>query len=358
MHEPIFEPFQQVDSSDARERGGTGLGLPIVRGIVARHVGEVTLESTPGVGSTFTITVPTGPVRDAAAPGEGRARPIVLVVEDDADLAEVLAMSLRRRGVDVATALTEDSAVAQAEGLSPDLIVLDVVLAEGDGYGVVEALRRNTLLARTPVLVYTAHDLDDAQRGRLRLGRTEFVLKSGADAGPLEEEVLRMVGLGQPDHQSRRLLVVDDDPDIGDVARLALEQVGPYTVETAGSGQVGLRPARQHPPDAILLDVMMPDLDGPATLALLRDDPALVDVPVLFLTAKTQASGRDRLERLDVSGMIAKPFDPRPWPPRSGASSGGGGDRPGRPVPATQVTGPGGRSRQARTWVPSKAVPK
>jgi CheY-like chemotaxis protein/nitrogen-specific signal transduction histidine kinase len=309
MQERIFEPFQQVDTSDARERGGTGLGLPIVRSIVSRHGGEVSLESTPGVGSTFTLTVPTQPDRDTPPP-EDRARPVVLVVEDDADLAEVLAVSLRRRGVDVVKALTEASAVALAERLRPDLVVLDVLLSEGDGYGVVEALRRLPAHARTPVLVYTAHNLDEAQRARLLLGPTEFLLKSGAGGDPLEEKVLAMVGLGAGGHEGRRLLVIDDDPDIGDVARLALEQLGPYAVQTAGTGEEGVRLALQQRPDAILLDVMMPGLDGPATLALLRAEEALAGVPVLFLTAKAQASERDRLERLPVTGMIAKPFDP------------------------------------------------
>ena len=309
MQDRIFEPFQQVDSSDARERGGTGLGLPIVRSIVNRHGGEVSLESTPGVGSTFTITVPTEATGEGTA-GEDRSRPVVMVVEDDADLAEVLAVSLRRRGVDVIEALTERSAIALAERLTPDLIVLDVVLNEGDGYGVVEALRRSPLRARTPVLVYTAHDLDEGQRERLRLGPTEFTLKSGTDSSPLEDKVLRMVGLAAADPEGRRLLVIDDDPDIGDVARLALEQLGSFTVVTATSGEDGLRLGREQRPDAILLDVMMPGMDGPATLARLRDDDVLGGVPVLFLTAKAQATERDRLERLPVSGIIAKPFDP------------------------------------------------
>ena len=90
----------------------------------------------------------------------------------------------------------------------------------------------------------------------------------------------------------RRVLVIDDEEDIREVARLSLELVGQYQVLTASSGRDGLDSARSHRPDAILLDVMMPDMDGPAALAELRADPSTRDIPVLFLTAKTQQAER------------------------------------------------------------------
>jgi two-component system alkaline phosphatase synthesis response regulator PhoP len=108
----------------------------------------------------------------------------------------------------------------------------------------------------------------------------------------------------------RRILIVDDEDDIREVAQVSLELLGPYEVLTASGGRDGVDSARLRQPDAILLDVMMPDLDGPATLAELRADPATRDIPVLFLTAKTQAAEHTRLAMLGVAGILTKPFDP------------------------------------------------
>src|SRR5437867_8873029 len=108
----------------------------------------------------------------------------------------------------------------------------------------------------------------------------------------------------------RRILIVDDDDDIREVAQVSLELLGPYEVLTASGGRDGVESARTRQPDAILLDVMMPDLDGPATLAELRADPATRHIPVLFLTAKTQAADHTRLTALGAAGILTKPFDP------------------------------------------------
>ena len=108
----------------------------------------------------------------------------------------------------------------------------------------------------------------------------------------------------------RRILIVDDEADIREVAQVSLELMGPYEVITASSGRDGVHSARTRQPDAILLDVMMPDLDGPAVLAELRADPATRDIPVLFLTARTQTVERAQLVRLGAAGILTKPFDP------------------------------------------------
>jgi two-component system alkaline phosphatase synthesis response regulator PhoP len=109
---------------------------------------------------------------------------------------------------------------------------------------------------------------------------------------------------------TRRILIVDDEDDIREVAQVSLELVGQYEVLTASSGRDGVRSARDEQPDAILLDVMMPDMDGPATLAELLADPLTRDIPVVFLTAKTQSSERSRLSQLGAAGILTKPFDP------------------------------------------------
>lgn len=112
----------------------------------------------------------------------------------------------------------------------------------------------------------------------------------------------------------KRILIVDDEDDIREVAQVSLELVGQYEVTTAASGRAGVQRARTEQPDAILLDVMMPDLDGPGTLAELRADPATRDIPVVFLTAKTQQADRARLADLGAAGILVKPFDPMKLP--------------------------------------------
>ena len=107
---------------------------------------------------------------------------------------------------------------------------------------------------------------------------------------------------------NKRILVIDDDEDIRDVALVALEVVGGWEVITADSGSQGIRLATSEQPDAILLDVMMPDLDGIATLERLKADPATKAIPVIFLTAKVQSGDRDRFAQLDIVETIAKPF--------------------------------------------------
>ena len=107
-----------------------------------------------------------------------------------------------------------------------------------------------------------------------------------------------------------RVLYVDDEPDIRTVAVMSLQLNKTFDVQECASGADALQMARDWRPDVVLLDVMMPEMDGPMTRAALRDDPATTDIPVVFVTARTQPSELERLLELDVTGVIAKPFDP------------------------------------------------
>nr|MBA2348211.1 response regulator [Solirubrobacterales bacterium] len=106
------------------------------------------------------------------------------------------------------------------------------------------------------------------------------------------------------------ILLVDDDDDIREVAAMSLEAIGGWRVSSARSGSDGVAAALADPPDVILLDVMMPDLDGPATFACLQADPRTSSIPVVLLTAKAQAADRRRMDGLGVAGTLTKPFDP------------------------------------------------
>jgi two-component system, OmpR family, alkaline phosphatase synthesis response regulator PhoP len=109
---------------------------------------------------------------------------------------------------------------------------------------------------------------------------------------------------------SRRVLVIDDEDDIREVAQLSLEMTTGWEISAASSGAEGIAAANRDPPDAILLDVMMPEMDGPTTFRRLRDDPATAHIPVILLTAKAQSSDRARFLDLGVNGVLTKPFDP------------------------------------------------
>lgn len=109
---------------------------------------------------------------------------------------------------------------------------------------------------------------------------------------------------------NRKILIVDDENDIREVAAMSMEAVCGWSVVQAKSGREGAQLAQDQHPDAILLDVMMPDMDGPSTLQLLRSNPSISDIPVIFLTAKVQGSDRKRFAELGVAAVLAKPFDP------------------------------------------------
>jgi PAS domain S-box-containing protein len=180
--ESIFDRFQQVDSSDAREKGGTGLGLAICRSIVQQHGGEIWAESTLGKGSTFYFTVPLAePLDERVVTGarESRAVPKILIVEDDVDLARVIAASFDRYDALIYLAATGSQAIELAISVQPDLLVLDLVLPEMDGFSIVKWLRKDEAMRSVPVIVFSAAEVTVEEKKLLELGPTEFVTKSG-----------------------------------------------------------------------------------------------------------------------------------------------------------------------------------
>jgi PAS domain S-box-containing protein len=180
--ERVFERFEQVDAADNRQKGGTGLGLAITRSIVERHGGRIEVASELGAGSTFTVVLPAPPVAPERVGADGSGTAAVVIVDDDDDIVEVLTAALRQDGIEVASARGVDEAVALVTRLRPALVVLDVQLADGDGFQVAARLRADPDLADTPLVVASVHDLDEADRARLVLGATTVVAK--ATAGP------------------------------------------------------------------------------------------------------------------------------------------------------------------------------
>jgi PAS domain S-box-containing protein len=194
--EAIFQRFQQVESSDGRQKGGSGLGLPICKAIVEQLGGTLKVTSAPGEGSTFTFRLRSGwpePRPDSLLAAIGGAIPEdardVLMVDEDQALLGVVGRQLLSAGIPVRTASTVRQGLEQAQARPPALLMLDLRFPDGDGFALVRELAKDERLRSTPLLVYTARDLSEPERDLLALGQKRFLIKSQAT----EQELLRVV---------------------------------------------------------------------------------------------------------------------------------------------------------------------
>jgi signal transduction histidine kinase/CheY-like chemotaxis protein len=295
----LFEEFGQVDASTTRRYGGTGLGLALSRRLCRMMGGDVTVASEPGRGSTFTIRLPAEvpestrespapapPVRDVAPAGTST----VLVIDDDSAVRDLMSRFLGKEGFRVVAAGGGEDGLRLARELRPDVITLDVLMPGMDGWSVLAALKADAALAEIPVVMLTM--LDDRNLG-YALGAADYLTK------PIDRE--RLVAVLERYHRELPVLVVDDDPDFRDLARRMLEREG-YTVVEADNGRAGLDRLRETVPGVVLLDLMMPEMDGFDFVAAVRAEAAWRSVPIVVITAK-DLSPEDH-ERLN--GYVAR----------------------------------------------------
>jgi DNA-binding response OmpR family regulator/anti-sigma regulatory factor (Ser/Thr protein kinase) len=288
----IFDAFQQISTRTAPAQEGTGLGLTLSRQLVSLHGGTMSIESEVGVGSTFRFTLPvaravereTEPVAAIpAAPGQA----IVLVVEDDQHSVDLLSLYLEDAGFTPVVARDGEEGLQLARHVRPAAIVLDILLPRLDGWEFLERAKADPELEHTPVIVVSM--LDEMGMG-LTLGAADYLVKPvGKDT--LLQALRRAVALPSP----ATVLAIDDDPMALELVQTVLEPAG-YTVLTARTGAEGIALARTHRPDVILLDLVMPELDGFGVLERLSDERTAVGIPIIILTSKTLTStDKDRL---------------------------------------------------------------
>ena len=312
--EAVFEEFTQADGSTTRDYGGTGLGLAISQRICHLLGGVITVQSQPGAGSTFTIEIPAiapaggehADAKDAAPAGtdtasravpESRSARTILVIDDNREAREILGRFLTRDGFDVVTAGSGDEGLRLAHEIQPAAITLDVLMPEMDGWSVLRALKADPKLRDIPVVMLTM--VDDKSRG-YALGATDYLSK------PVDRELLlRTLARYQSLQAPSPVLLVEDDTDTREIMARMLDKAG-WQVLHAGNGREALDQLASTRPGLILLDLMMPVMDGFDFLLEMRANPDWRDIPVIVLTARNLTEEDRRLLSGKVEQVIEK----------------------------------------------------
>jgi PAS domain S-box-containing protein len=314
----IFTKFAQADSSDTRQKGGTGLGLVIAKEIVDRHGGRLWFESEPGHGARFHVDLPLAVIAEtAAADGEG---PRLLICEDDADVAEVLRRALQADGftIDVVGSVSDALAALSVENPYRALL-LDLILPDGDGLGLIQALRGRSATRDLPIVVVSV----EAERGRSTLGGAALNVVDWMEKPVDIMRLRRAVSAALARSTAARPLIlhVDDDHDILQVTAAALALCGEIaSVESLAAARAFLA---QKTPDLVILDLALGDGSGLELLADLNDEqgrpiPVLVfsaqesDHPVLARVAEAMTKSKTSLDTL--AEAVKRLVDP-PRPP-------------------------------------------
>jgi PAS domain S-box-containing protein len=298
----LFQAFSQADASTTRKYGGTGLGLTITRKFCQMMGGDITVESVVGQGSTFTIRIPAqvvDPRADALPPAEARfdtesvAAGTVLVVDDDPAAIELLGRFLSKEGFTVESAVGGEAGLRRAAELLPDAIILDVIMPDMDGWSVLTALKADAALADIPVVMLTI--VDDKNMG-FALGAADYVTK------PIDRERLTAIlKKYRRDSSSSPIMIVEDDLPTRQMMRRTLEKEG-WAVAEAENGRAALKRVVEHRPEVILLDLMMPEMDGFEFVSELQKHQEWRSIPVVVVTAK-DITVEDRLR---LNGYVEK----------------------------------------------------
>ena len=309
----LFEAFSQADASTTRKYGGTGLGLAISRRFCQLMGGDIGVASEAGRGTTFTVRLPRevadgaagvagsgAPDRvegEAVATGAADARPVVLVIDDDPAVCDLMERTLARDGYRVVTAADGVSGLALARDLKPAVITLDVMMPGMDGWAVLTALKGDAATADIPVVMLTI--VDDKHMG-FALGAADYFTKpiDWAHLSPALRKHRRASG-------PQTVLVVEDDADTRDMLRRGLEKEG-WAVIEAADGRAGLERLDEGIPSLILLDLMMPEMDGFAFMQALRGRPDGKQVPVIVITARDLTDDDRKRLKGQVERIISK----------------------------------------------------